>query len=192
MNDYFPIFFNLKGKKILIVGAGAIALRRIEALLPFEPEIVVAAPDCKIEIEQYRDAGQLTFWQLEYESNLLKKNAVKWSAAKTDTICLETGALTLDSVNPNGAGRGQAGYFMIIAATNCPELNRQICDDGRNAGAFVNIASDKSQCDFYFPAIVRQGEIVAGVCASGKNHSLVRKVAADMRKWLREYMKQQR
>ncbi len=159
MSDYFPVFFNLKGKKILIVGAGTIALRRIEALLPFEPDIVVAAPDCKIEIEQYRDAGQLSFLQREY----------------TNWACMD-----------------QSGYFMVIAATNHPELNRQICDDGRNAGAFVNNASDKSQCDFYFPAIVKQGEIVAGVCASGKNHGLVRKVAADMRKWLREYMKQQR
>ena len=32
---YFPLFVNLSGKKILIVGAGSIALRRAEALSPF-------------------------------------------------------------------------------------------------------------------------------------------------------------
>ena len=37
---YFPLFVNLSGKKILIVGAGSIALRRAEALSPFGAELI--------------------------------------------------------------------------------------------------------------------------------------------------------
>ena len=42
---YFPLFVNLSGKKILIVGAGSIALRRAEALSPFGAELMVTAPE---------------------------------------------------------------------------------------------------------------------------------------------------
>ena len=41
---YFPMFVDIRGKKILIVGAGTIAARRAEALLGFGPDLTVVAP----------------------------------------------------------------------------------------------------------------------------------------------------
>ena len=49
---YFPLFVNLSGKKILIVGAGSIALRRAEALSPFGAELMVTAPEGRPEMEK--------------------------------------------------------------------------------------------------------------------------------------------
>ncbi|MDQ7055609.1 MAG: NAD(P)-dependent oxidoreductase [Persephonella sp.] len=37
----FPMFVSLEGKKVLVVGGGTVALRKIEKLLPFKPEIKV-------------------------------------------------------------------------------------------------------------------------------------------------------
>lgn len=48
---YFPLFVNLSGKKILIVGAGSIALRRAETLAPFGAELIVTAPEGRPEME---------------------------------------------------------------------------------------------------------------------------------------------
>ena len=45
----------------------------------------------------------------------------------------------------------------------------------------VNNASNKEQCDFLFPAIIKEGQVVAGLTASGTNHKLVRKVASRLR-----------
>ncbi|WP_457644537.1 precorrin-2 dehydrogenase/sirohydrochlorin ferrochelatase family protein [Persephonella sp.] len=39
----FPMFIDLTGKKVLIVGAGNVALRKIEKLIPFSPDITVVA-----------------------------------------------------------------------------------------------------------------------------------------------------
>lgn len=47
---YFPLFVNLSGKKILIVGAGSIALRRAETLAPFGAELIVTAPEGRPEM----------------------------------------------------------------------------------------------------------------------------------------------
>lgn len=152
---YFPMFFNVKGRKVLLIGAGNIALRRIETLLSFEADVTVVSPECKTEILQYQNMGRIHLLKQSYASDLIASD-----------------------------------YFMLIAATNSEQLNRKICEDGKKAGILVNNASDKKQCDFYFPAIVRQGDIVAGVCAGGKNHKLVRKTAAAMRKWLETFMEQ--
>lgn len=42
---YFPFFVDIKNKRCVVVGGGNVALRKVEKLLPFEPDIVVIAPE---------------------------------------------------------------------------------------------------------------------------------------------------
>jgi precorrin-2 dehydrogenase/sirohydrochlorin ferrochelatase len=41
----FPMFVDIEGKNILIVGAGEVALRKIEKLIPFKPKLTVVAKE---------------------------------------------------------------------------------------------------------------------------------------------------
>ena len=41
---FFPLFVDISEKKIVVIGGGAIATRRVKTLLSFEPQIVVVAP----------------------------------------------------------------------------------------------------------------------------------------------------
>ena len=41
---YFPFFIDIKGKKIVIVGGGKVAIGKLQRLLPYEPDITVIAP----------------------------------------------------------------------------------------------------------------------------------------------------
>ena len=43
----FPLFVDLTGKRLVVVGGGAIARRRIDSLLPFGGEVVVGAPSLR-------------------------------------------------------------------------------------------------------------------------------------------------
>ena len=47
---YFPLFVDLSGKKLLVIGAGHIAKRRIETLLRFAPSVTAAAPEALPEV----------------------------------------------------------------------------------------------------------------------------------------------
>lgn len=47
---YFPFFVELDGQEGLIVGGSAVALRKIEKLLPYGPRLTVCAPDISTEI----------------------------------------------------------------------------------------------------------------------------------------------
>ena len=48
--SYFPFFVDLSDKEGLIVGGGAVALRKIEKLLPYGPKLTVAALEFGEEI----------------------------------------------------------------------------------------------------------------------------------------------
>lgn len=71
MGVRFPLFIDLDMKKILVVGAGRVALRRIQTLLMFSPFLHVVAKDiseeCKEQLEQLVDSGAVYFQQKPFE-----------------------------------------------------------------------------------------------------------------------------
>ncbi|MCD8149214.1 MAG: bifunctional precorrin-2 dehydrogenase/sirohydrochlorin ferrochelatase [Clostridiales bacterium] len=69
---------------------------------------------------------------------------------------------------------------IVLAATNDDALNQEVCRLCRECGIPVNASSDQSLCDFQFPSIVTDGEIVVGINASGKNHSRVKETRQNI------------
>lgn len=47
---YFPFFVDVENQNCLVVGGGVVALRKIEKLLPFNPNITVVSPKVRKEI----------------------------------------------------------------------------------------------------------------------------------------------
>lgn len=43
--EYFPFFIDIEGQPVLIVGGGAVALRKAEKLLPYRPRLCAVAPE---------------------------------------------------------------------------------------------------------------------------------------------------
>lgn len=70
---------------------------------------------------------------------------------------------------------------IVIAATEDNELNVYIGKLAKQEGALVNVASDASLCDFYFPAVASKEEITVGVTGNGRNHQKVAKVTEEIR-----------
>lgn len=54
---YFPLFVDLSDKKILVVGGGKVATRRVKTLLAFTREITVIAPKMTEELYQMVRTG---------------------------------------------------------------------------------------------------------------------------------------
>jgi siroheme synthase-like protein len=76
------------------------------------------------------------------------------------------GLLTLRERAYGGPGE-LAGAALVIAATNDHELNRRIALDAAAAGIPVNVSDCPQLCSFFFPALVRRGDLVAGISTSG-------------------------
>lgn len=64
---YFPLFVDLSAKKIVVIGAGAIAKRRVQVLSDFTEHITVIASDIHPDIQILENEGKLTVIQKNYE-----------------------------------------------------------------------------------------------------------------------------
>lgn len=74
--------------------------------------------------------------------------------------------------------------YMVLAVTDDRKLNDNIYRICKEEGIYVNVASDKDACDFYFPGVCMEKEMVVGVTASGKNHKKARALREEIQKVL--------
>lgn len=73
MADYpfFPMFVDLSHRRVLVVGGGRIAARRVKTLVQFCPSITVVAPEIHPDIAALAEAGRVVARQRTYlESDL--------------------------------------------------------------------------------------------------------------------------
>jgi uroporphyrin-III C-methyltransferase / precorrin-2 dehydrogenase / sirohydrochlorin ferrochelatase len=64
--DYFPLFFDLNGQKVLVVGGGEVALRKVSLLERAGASITVVAPSVVPELERRAAQAQLALVQREF------------------------------------------------------------------------------------------------------------------------------
>jgi siroheme synthase-like protein len=69
---------------------------------------------------------------------------------------------------------------LVIAAANDRGLNRRVAADAQRAGILVNAADDPELCSFFFPALVRRGELVAGLTSSGSCPGLTARLREEL------------
>jgi siroheme synthase-like protein len=93
----------------------------------------------------------------------------------------EDGLLTLETREYAGAEDIQTAGLVIAAAGN-RELNRRVAADAQKAGILVNAADDPELCGFFFPALVRRGELVAGLTSSGSCPGLTARLREELDK----------
>jgi siroheme synthase-like protein len=141
----FPIFIDLSGRDVVVVGGGRIAARRVNALLPFGARITVVAPRLAPGLHPLAERGDISWISREY--------------LKSDL----------------------AGAAMAVAVTSSREVNRQVGEDARALGVPVSVADRRDECTFWFPAVVRSGDLVAGLVSAGGDHALVKRAAQMLR-----------
>ncbi|MDO5344432.1 MAG: bifunctional precorrin-2 dehydrogenase/sirohydrochlorin ferrochelatase [Lachnospiraceae bacterium] len=81
---YFPMFVDLSDQKVIVVGAGTIAKRRIRTLIEFTDHLTVIAPEVNKELLDLEKAGRLSILRKKYEREDIYDAAVV-IAATNDT-----------------------------------------------------------------------------------------------------------
>jgi precorrin-2 dehydrogenase / sirohydrochlorin ferrochelatase len=62
-----------------------------------------------------------------------------------------------------------ASAFLVIGATDDPELNRRVHRDAEAAHRLCNIADQPDLCNFVLPAVVSRGDLIVAVSTSGRS-----------------------
>jgi uroporphyrin-III C-methyltransferase/precorrin-2 dehydrogenase/sirohydrochlorin ferrochelatase len=138
----FPVFLDLAGRRVLLVGGGAVARRKAEALLEAGADVVVGAPDLVPELARAVVEGRLAHRPGTFHPGWLD------------------------------------GAWLVIAATDDPEVNAAVAHEADARRIWVNVVDDAPRCTFQVPARVERGPLQVAISSRGEAPMLAR--------WLRE------
>ena len=130
---YFPFFMDIEGKKGLIVGGGMIALRKAEKLLPFGPDITVAAPDI---LRSLAALPGLTVLERPFDPSMLE--GVCFAIAATDDHNVNRAVSTLcqeRDIPVNVVDDPDACTFLFPALVKDGPLCVGVCTEGASPTA---------------------------------------------------------
>ena len=73
-----------------------------------------------------------------------------------------------------------AGQFLVVAATNVPAVNRAVFAEAEAAGILINAVDDPPFCDFYFPSVVRRGDLQIAISTAGASPALAQRLRKEI------------
>jgi precorrin-2 dehydrogenase / sirohydrochlorin ferrochelatase len=72
------------------------------------------------------------------------------------------------------------GVFLVVVATSSRELNQQVFEQSRVRGILCNVVDVPEQCHFFYPAVVKRGDLQIAISTSGQSPSLAKKLRQQL------------
>jgi precorrin-2 dehydrogenase / sirohydrochlorin ferrochelatase len=72
------------------------------------------------------------------------------------------------------------GYFLVVAATNDAAVNRAVYNEATEKNVLCNAVDDPPFCDFYFPSVVRRGDLQIAISTSGASPALAQRLRKEI------------
>jgi precorrin-2 dehydrogenase / sirohydrochlorin ferrochelatase len=77
-----------------------------------------------------------------------------------------------------------AGSFLAVAGTATAAVNRAVFAEATAAGVLCNAVDDPPFCDFYFPSIVKRGELQIAISTAGESPALAQRLRKEINEQL--------
>jgi precorrin-2 dehydrogenase / sirohydrochlorin ferrochelatase len=119
--SFYPLLLDLSGRKILVIGGGNVAARKINTLVEYNADITCIAPDVHIDIKKLAARGVITLNRKAFQQGDVEGFDLVFTATGDEVIselareeCLQYGALLnsadeadlSDFINPATLKRG--------------------------------------------------------------------------------------
>lgn len=72
------------------------------------------------------------------------------------------------------------GKFLAVVATASESLNQLIYHEAKRRGVLCNVVDVPEYCDFFYPAVVRRGDLQIAISTSGQSPSLAQKLRQQL------------
>ncbi len=70
--------------------------------------------------------------------------------------------------------------FLVIAATSSVEVNDSVYREAQRQQILCNVVDDPDRCDFYYPAVVRRGDLQIAISTAGKSPALAQRLRREI------------
>jgi precorrin-2 dehydrogenase/sirohydrochlorin ferrochelatase len=92
------------------------------------------------------------------------------------------------------SGDVQADTFLVVTATNNSAVNRAVYVEATSKSILCNAVDDPPYCDFFFPSLVKRGDLQIAISTAGQSPALAQRLRkelnaalpADLGTWLTE------
>ena len=74
------------------------------------------------------------------------------------------------------------GAFLAVVATSSRTLNERVYHEAQRRGVLCNVVDVPDLCDFFYPAVVRRGDLQIAVSTAGQSPSLAQKIRQQLEK----------
>lgn len=68
------------------------------------------------------------------------------------------------------------GAFLVVAATDDPNVNQAVWEESQREGCLVNVVDDPAHSNFIVPALVRRGDLTIAISTGGASPALARRL----------------
>jgi precorrin-2 dehydrogenase/sirohydrochlorin ferrochelatase len=90
--------------------------------------------------------------------------------------CLAEPEAKLELVHRPYQAGDLTGAFLVVAATDDPQVNRVVWEEALQRGCLVNVVDDPEHSNFIVPAVVQRGEVKIAVTTGGSSPALARRL----------------
>jgi precorrin-2 dehydrogenase / sirohydrochlorin ferrochelatase len=74
------------------------------------------------------------------------------------------------------------GMFLVIGATDDPEINRRVSVEARSRNLLCNIVDRPRECNFIVPSTITRGDLILAVSTGGQSPALAKKIRQELEK----------
>src|SRR5260221_9993353 len=74
------------------------------------------------------------------------------------------------------------GAFLAVVATTSRTLNERVYREAQRRGVLCNVVDVPDLCDFFYPSVVRRGDLQIAISTAGQSPSLAQKLRQQLEK----------
>jgi siroheme synthase-like protein len=141
----YPVFLNLTGLPVVVVGGGVVAASKLDGLIEAGARITVIAPVI---------------------TDAIRARAAELATAPPDPERPERSPSTIALIERGFAAGDLDGARWVVAAAT-PDVNREVAIAGAARGLFVNAVDDVASASAYLGAVVRRGPAMFAISTAG-------------------------
>jgi siroheme synthase-like protein len=72
------------------------------------------------------------------------------------------------------------GKFLVVAATDLQAVNHNVAESARARNVLCNSVDDPPDCDFFYPSVVRRGDLQIAISTAGKSPALAQRLREEI------------
>lgn len=173
--------WQVRNKRILVVGAGEVGLSRIDHLLVADAKItVISGPTVHPTIEKYNELGLLEALHVRnFEMSdlvMYEDKSLRSALSVVDVTNDDEDDAEMKMIEEFESQKFQ----MVLTCINDYELSLKIWRKCKRLGLNVNLADKPKYCDFYFGSVYRQGPLQIMISTNGKSPRLCNRIKNKM------------